>query len=271
MEISSLTNAKIKRVCRLQKERRFRHREGVFVAEGTRWMREIITHQVTPTHLFYTQQWAETAVHKQLLPQLHPAPTAVTPSVMNTMSDMHTAAGVLALLPIQPQPIPPNPNFILVLDGINTPGNLGTMLRTAGAARVDVILLAPQTVDLYNPKVIRGGMGAHLRLPIHHLEWAEIKEVVQNTAVTIATINAQTPYTAINWQAPSTLIIGNEAHGASPPAQQLAHTPITIPMHKKTESLNAATAAAIILFEAARQKQAANVSSQVDLELTGGA
>ncbi len=258
MIISSTTNAKVKFVRRLQSERRFRMREQLYVAEGTRWAAELVQLNIAPAQVYITEHWLNTAVHTQILQQIsalsQTEPVTVTDAVMKAMSDTNTPPGILLVLPMQPQPIPDNPTLILLLDGINTPGNLGTMLRTAGAAGADLVLLASNSVDAYNPKVVRGSMGAHLRLPIHHLSWEEIGEVVQKTAVTVATIDAETIYTDFNWQQPATIIIGSEAHGASTEARQLAQTPITIPMHKATESLNAAMAAGIILFEAARQR-----------------
>jgi RNA methyltransferase, TrmH family len=144
--------------------------------------------------------------------------------------------------------------LLLVLDEISTPGNLGTMLRTAAAAGADGVLLGPGCVDLYNPKVVRGSMGAHLRLPAHSQSWDEIAQTVQRMQVWLATVQAERAYTAVNWQPPSALIIGSEATGASEAARQLATGSITIPMHAATESLNAAMAAGIILFEAVRQR-----------------
>ncbi len=259
MEISSPSNARVKYVRRLQNDRRFRQREGLFVVEGSRWITEIIQLHYPAAQLFYTERWVNTAVHAQILQQItnqtKNPPVAVSEAVMTAMSDTETPAGVLAVLSIAPLPVPAHPNFILVLDGINTPGNLGTMLRTAGAAGVDLVLLSPGTVDAYNPKVVRGGMGAHLRLPIHHQSWAEVSTAVSHTHIYTATVDAEMVYTAVDWQQPSTLIIGSEAHGASDEARQLAATNITIPMHKATESLNAAMAAGIILFEAARQRR----------------
>jgi RNA methyltransferase, TrmH family len=259
MEISSLVNAKVKYVQRLQSDRRFRQREGLFVVEGTRLLTELIQLQRPIAQLFYTERWVDTAVHAQILQQITDQtkipPIAVTDAVMAAMSDTETPAGVLAVLPIEPLAAPAHPGLILLLDGINTPGNLGTMLRTAGAAGVDLVLLSPGTVDVYNPKVVRGGMGAHLRLPIYQQTWAEMATTVAHTHIYTAAVDAPTPYTAIDWQQPSTLIIGSEAHGASGEARELATTHITIPMHKATESLNAAMAAGIILFEAARQRR----------------
>lgn len=256
--ITSLSNAKVKFVRRLQKDRRFRSQQKQYVVEGTRWLKELAAIGRAPTLLFYTKRWLETAVHAQILQQL-PSPEQsrsllVNEDVMQAMSDTKTPPGILAVLPMQRRPLPPNPSLLLVLDQINNPGNLGTMLRTASAAGVDGVLLSPDSVDLYNPKVVRGSMGAHLRLPIHNQTWLEIARTVGNTQVWLATVTAQKSYTAVDWQAPSTLIIGNEATGVSNNAQKVATDAITIHMHAATESLNAAVATGIILFEAARQR-----------------
>jgi TrmH family RNA methyltransferase len=97
-------------------------------------------------------------------------------------------------------------------------------------------------------------MGAHLRLPILSLSWPEIEEQVAGTAVWLAATDGRTAYNEVNWQQPSALIIGSEARGAGPKAYNLAHEIVTIPMAAETESLNAAVAAAVILFEAMRQR-----------------
>ncbi|WP_420631385.1 TrmH family RNA methyltransferase [Candidatus Leptofilum sp.] len=256
--ITSPSNAKVKFVRRLQTDRRFRYREQQYVVEGTRWLTELVKMARPPELLCYTEQWLGTAVHAQILQQLstlaQSAPLLVSESVMQAMSDTSTPAGILAVLSMQPRPLPQNPTLLLVLDAINTPGNLGTMLRTAGAAGVDGVLLGPDCVDLYNPKVVRGSMGAHLRLPVHSQSWAEIANTVQTMQVWLATIDAETAYTAVNWTRPSVLIIGSEAAGAGHDARQLTHHHLTIPMPAATESLNAAVATGIILFEAARQR-----------------
>ena len=130
------------------------------------------------------------------------------------------------------------------------------MLRTASAAGADGVLLSPSSVDPYNPKVVRGSMGAHLRLPILSQSWQEIAQTVRKTQVWLATVTAEKSYTAVDWQQPSTLIIGSEATGAGNNARQVATGTVTIPMHAATESLNAAVAAGIILFEAFKQRTA---------------
>jgi TrmH family RNA methyltransferase len=129
------------------------------------------------------------------------------------------------------------------------------MLRTAVAAGVDGVLLAPGCVDATNPKVLRGSMGAHLRLPVAEMSWSEIGEVTAGMEVWVTAVSQAKEYTTVNWRQPAALIIGSEAHGIGPEAAPLASGQITIPMHAAVESLNAAVAAAVILFEAARQRR----------------
>lgn len=162
--------------------------------------------------------------------------------------------GGRAVIPMPQRPLPDKPTLLLVLDEVSTPGNLGTMLRTAGAAGADGVLLGPGCVDLYNPKVVRGSMGAHLRLPVHSQSWAEIAKTVRGMQVWVATVQAERPYTAARFGSspPRSSLAARRPARARRPALATGH--ITIPMHAATESLNAAMAAGIILFEAARQR-----------------
>lgn len=253
--ITSLNNDRVKHVRRLQADRRYRAREGAFVVEGARWLADALQQQVTPLALFCTGEWREQAGHAEILHQVDTAVQAVSDEVMAAMSDTETPSGVLAVLPMRPQPIPDYPELLLILDQIRDPGNLGTMLRTAAAAGADGVLLSPGCVDPYNPKAVRAGMGAHLRLPVHQLEWPEIADVSRGVQVWLATAGGTLPYTGVNWRRPSALIVGSEAHGAGGEAASLAAGTIYIPMYAATESLNAAVAAGVILFEAARQRQ----------------
>ena len=119
------------------------------------------------------------------------------------------------------------------------------------------MLLSPETVDAYNPKVVRGAMGAHFRLPILEAVWAEIADRVRGMNVYLAAADGELTYTEADWTQPSALIVGSEASGASKDAAQLATKRISIPLSREVESLNAAVAASVILFEAKRQRMSA--------------
>ncbi len=252
--ITSFSNTKVKHVRRLQAERRYRWRESQFVVEGTRWLTELVG-PTTPAQLVLaTEAWAAEPDNAAVLNEIQAPVQLISAEIMTALSDTETPPGVLAVVDMVPRPISAEASFLLILDQLTNPGNLGTILRTASAAGVEGVLLSPGCVDPYNPKVVRGSMGALLRLPVVLASWEEIGSAVAHCTVWVATIDGQTLYSAVDWRQPSAIIIGSEAHGASQQARQLATGTLTIPMQSQLESLNAAMATGIILFEAARQR-----------------
>jgi TrmH family RNA methyltransferase len=164
------------------------------------------------------------------------------------------------------QPLPTELHFVLVADNLRDPGNLGPLLRTAAASGAQAALLSPGTTDAFAPKVLRAGMGAHFRLPVFHLTWDEIRAVCKEPVrpagepqrslrIFLAEASDGTPCWDLDLRQPLTLIVGSEAEGASREALALADELITIPMPGKSESLNAAIAASILLFEIVRQRR----------------
>ncbi|MGE5123438.1 MAG: TrmH family RNA methyltransferase, partial [Acidobacteriaceae bacterium] len=155
-------------------------------------------------------------------------------------------------------PLPAELDFLLILDGIRDPGNLGTILRTAAAARIQAVLLAPGNVDAFAPKVLRAGMGAHFRLPIHQLGWAHIEQLLAGSPggmrIYLADAAGGIPYTRADFRTPLALLVGGEAAGAGHEAFSLASEKVQIPMPGGSESLNAGIAAGILLFEVVRQR-----------------
>jgi TrmH family RNA methyltransferase len=154
--------------------------------------------------------------------------------------------------------LPETSAFLLILDRIANPGNLGSLLRSAAASGVDGVLLAPGCADPFNPKALRGGMGVQIRLPLENLEWPDIRHFTDSLAIFIASSQGGKSFYDVDWHFPSAVIIGSEASGPSEEAYSLAQSEITIPMRSGVESLNAAVAGGIILFEAARQRAAQN-------------
>jgi RNA methyltransferase, TrmH family len=257
MMISSLSNQKVKYIRRLQVDRRFRQKEESFVVEGTRWLIELLAHPQALQQVFYREDWASSADNARILAQVGAVRQCVSDDVMAAMSATETPPGILAVVVIKPQPIASHPTLMIILDAITDPGNLGTILRSAVAAGVDGALLGPGCVDIYNPKVVRGAMGAHLRLPAHHLDFRQIAALVAGFPVYLATGDGEVVYTDVDWVSPSVLVVGNEAHGGGEQARALATSSIAIPMQSGAESLNAAVAASVILFEAVRQRSLA--------------
>jgi RNA methyltransferase, TrmH family len=152
----------------------------------------------------------------------------------------------------------------LICDGISDPGNMGTLLRSAEAAGADLVIASEGCVDLYNPKVVRAAMGAHFRLPsLHDLRWDEIVHGLSEIGVGTERLfctdaSAARDYDEVDWNQSSAIIVSNEAHGLSVDARAVcAHSggAVRIPMLGNSESLNAAVAGSLIMFEAARQRR----------------
>jgi TrmH family RNA methyltransferase len=151
---------------------------------------------------------------------------------------------------------------VLVADALRDPGNLGTLLRTAAAAGVQAVFLAPGTVDAFAPKVLRGGMGAQFRLPVRNFTWDQIQSACSQPAEPLTLYLAEAgqgrPLWETNLRRPLALVVGSEADGATEAGLAAANGFISIPMPGKSESLNAAIAAGIILFEVVRQRSQRN-------------
>jgi TrmH family RNA methyltransferase len=172
------------------------------------------------------------------------------------MADTVHPSGILAVMPMPAQARPRATTLTLIIDQLRDPGNMGTVLRSALAAGVDLVLTTAQSVDVYSPKVVRAAMGAHFRLPmILNQSWTAIRESTRGMNVVLADpAEAGQAYWTLDWRLPMALIIGSEAEGASGDARDLATARVSIPMRGDVESLNAGVAASIILFEAARQR-----------------
>ena len=253
--ITSTSNERVKSVHALSR-RKTRQEEGRFVIEGVRLVEEAIHANAQPDFIFYTTDLDERG--QKLVERLHAGGMVcldVTPGVMRFCSETETPPGILAVLPMSDVPLPTRPTLSVVADALRDPGNLGTLLRTSAAAGADEVLLGPGTVDLYNPKVIRGAMGTHFRLPIATMTWPVIAAHLNGPSIWLADVRDAIPYTQVDWTKPSALIVGGEAEGASAEAEKLATGRVSIPMQCGIESLNAAVAAAVILFEAQRQRR----------------
>ena len=253
--ITSTTNSKIKLIRALQAKRQEREARQQFVIEGVRLAEEAARAGVTAGLVLHTREIDDRArAAVDALVRLGAPAEAVSSAVMAAASDTRTPPGVLAVVPFPASALPARPSFAVVLDRLADPGNLGAILRTADAVGVPVVFLAPGTVDRHNPKVVRAAMGAHFHLAIVEADWAGLKTHLAEHEVWLAEAREGSAYDQVDWRRPSALIIGSEAEG--PSAEALSFTPrrVHIPMPGRAESLNAAAAAAVLMFEAARQR-----------------
>jgi len=256
--ITSLTNGKVKLI-RALADRKHRVKAGRFVIEGARLIDDALAANLAPDWIFCAGRLPSRS--QETLGRLKKCGVeiiTVSDSVLKACSDTETPQGLIALLPFPQLDVPANPKMMLIADSLRDPGNLGTLLRSAAASNVDVVLLSPETVDAYNPKVVRGAMGAHFHVPIIEAAWAEIADRVKGMNVYLAAADGELTYTEAEWKRPSALIVGSEASGVSKEAAQVAKHRISIPLSRQVESLNAAVAASIILFEAKRQRIASH-------------
>jgi RNA methyltransferase, TrmH family len=253
--ITSPANEKV-RYLRSLYRRHIRQQERHFVVEGVRLFEDALRAGVKPTLVLYDPETlSKTPRGSELLRQLEQWEAdsfAATTRVIAAASETVTPQGVVAAVPFSDFGSVPDysPTLLLVLDGLQDPGNLGTILRSAEAAGVSGVLLSADTVDPFNPKVVRAGMGAHFRLPLFpDLSWEEIAAAVSGLCqVRAAEVGDHPPYFLVDWTKPSALVIGNEAQGLSQRGKDLATEFITIPMIGGVESLNASVAASVIIF-----------------------
>ena len=250
--ITSLQNERVKLVYGLQNRARTRRKERKIVLEGLRLVRDAIEQGIRPAFVMYEAR----TVDYDLLAKLQALDVPlveISEEVLVHLSDTQQPQGILAVFPMPVPELPRGRKRALILDNVRDPGNMGTILRTAAAAGVNVVMLSPGCVDPYNPKVLRGGMGAHFRVPVIEGQWHEIEGYCEGMAVYVMTGDGTARYDQVDWRGDYAIIVGSEAHGAGSRALSLATKQVYIPMAAATESLNAAVAAAVVLFEAARQ------------------
>jgi TrmH family RNA methyltransferase len=254
--ITSSQNSKIKLVRALLGRARERHEANAFVVEGVRLVEEAARSNWGFRFVLYDESLKKRG--KSLVETLAARGAdveMVSEGLMKSLSETETPQGILAVLELTNLPIPDPPNFILIPDQIRDPGNLGTLLRTAAAAGVQTVLLPPETTDAFAPKVVRSGMGAHFRLPIHAMTWDEIEQFTKsaNLQIYLADMDGTSCWET-DLRQPLALIVGGEAEGASEHARKLANGQIRIPMVGKIESLNAGVAGSVLMFEVVRQR-----------------
>ena len=254
--ITSLHNERVKFV-RALSLRKTRQKEGRFFIEGARLIEDALQAELRPDFVFFSHSAPDDdrrSVLLRRLADLDVEAIEVGDEVMASCSDAETPSGLLAVLPFPQLEVPAHPSLLLIVDALRDPGNLGTLLRSAAGANVDAAILAPGTVDAYNPKVVRGAMGAHFRVPVLTEDWNAIATRVHGLDVWLAAADAETIYTQVDWSRPCALIVGGETEGTSERASKLATGKAGIPLARGVESLNAGVAGSIFLFEIARQR-----------------
>lgn len=259
--LTSLQNEQVKYVVNLHK-RKFREETGEFLVEGWRFVEEAVRRGAEITRVFVcperqTEGWPSLA---EALAKRKVPVTMVEEKVLRKMCDTENPQGILAVV-TQPKWTwtdlrIPSEQVLLILDGIQDPGNCGTILRTALAAGISQVCLTEGTVDLYNLKVLRSTMGAIFSLKI--LSHCQPKEIVdfcteQGLQIFAGDVDGENLYQT-DLPLPMALVVGNEGNGPSPIFRGAGVRRITIPMDHEVESLNVAMATGIILYEIVRRR-----------------
>jgi RNA methyltransferase, TrmH family len=260
-KISSRQNPLVRRF-REVRQGRERH---LVLLEGIRLVSEAVQSQLHFEAVVYTTRLQSTPLGGQLYQKLATIScrgAMVNDSIMDAISDVENSQGIAALAHIpytSPEDLFRTSNpLIIIAHGLQDPGNLGTLIRTAEASGVDTLITTPGTVNPFSPKALRAAMGSSFRLPlVLNLPWANAVSRCHQANLTLVAADqtARERYTDYNWNQPTALIIGQEGNGLDASAQKVADRYLAIPMRAPVESLNVATATAIMLYEAVRQRQ----------------
>ena len=257
--ISSKDNEFVKHI-KMLKDKKYRDQSNEYVIEGIKLVEEAINENAKIKQIVICEECTKTQeISKKLMYEIASFDCIyVTENVFNSITEVKNPQGILAVIERKnsENEINYNEDIIVALDGIQDPGNLGTILRTVDSIGLKQILVSKETADVYNPKVVRSTMGAIFRVKViecDNLEKTlkEIKKYKYEIVVTSLQTNESIYDIKYNKKI---IVIGNEANGVSKEIQEMADKKVKIPMLGKTESLNASVATGIVLYEYVRQK-----------------
>ncbi len=204
---------------------------------------------------------SEDAVREEIAGAVGASPVlTVAPAVMRSLADTDTPQGLLAVVDLPAMGLPTfdaRVGFVLVLDGVRDPGNVGTLIRTAAAANCDAVITIAGSADAFAPKVVRSAMGAHFRVPIvADIGWGSLGPAIAILPIVCGADGASSLlYDAVEWRVGCAVIVGNEDRGLSADARRWCTGTARIPMARGVESLNASLSGAIMLYEVVRQRR----------------
>lgn len=254
--ITSSQNGKIKHIEKLMQKSRQRSQDGVFIVEGLKMMREVPEALLTETYV--SESFSR---NTDLMSKVSGKYEIVSDGIFRQMSDTQTPQGILGIVK-QPQrqwegeSKKKQPLYIMA-ENLQDPGNIGTLIRTAEAAGADGIFLTRGCADLYSPKVVRATMGSIFRMSIY-ADVDGLKTVERMKAMGIQILAAHLEgakrYDLVDYTQAACILIGNEGNGLTDDLAEAATAAVKIPLLGQSESLNAAVAAGVLLYEAVRQR-----------------
>ncbi len=261
--ISSKDNEIIKSIKKL-KDKKYRDIENSYIIEGIKLLKEAIEEKAEIKQIIICDDCEKTEmISKELMYEIAKYNcNYVTSKIFKYLTEVQTPQGILAVIGKTPkdQEIDYTQDIIVVLDGIQDPGNLGTILRTVDSIGLTQILVSKETADSFNPKVVRSTMGAIFRVKVIECEnlQEKLKEIKKHKyKIVVSSLQTENSLYDIKLNK-KVIVVGNEANGVSAEIQEMADEKIKIPMLGKTESLNAAVATGVMLYEYVRQKISQN-------------
>jgi RNA methyltransferase, TrmH family len=259
--ITSRNNPRLREAARLIASSRDRRKAGRCVLEGEHIVAVYVARYGTPETMIVTDE-ALARPDVRTLVDRHPDRAVIVPATLfDEMASLPAGVGVLAVVPAPAAGAPTLADFSLMLDDVQDPGNVGSMLRSAAAAGVAQVLLSKQCAFAWSPKVLRAGQGAQfcvaIREDVDLPAWAKAYRASGGEVVAAVATGGASLYAA-PLAGRVALAVGNEGAGLSAALVALSTRQVTIPMHGGVESINAAAAAAVLLFECARQRAAAD-------------
>lgn len=257
--ITSSKNQHIQHVRELLAKRSTRDNSGLFVLEGVRLCEEALRSGLQPQMVIFSDKCSFRGLELVQKSAKYGSRVYLVPEeILDGLAETETTQGILMVMEKQPTAIPDELDFVVIVDQLRDPGNLGTILRSAVAADAQAVFITPGSVDAWSPKVVRSAMGAHFHIPITTMTWDDIVKLCKHREGPLTLFLAESGDGLSLWNAdlrqPLALVIGGEADGASAAARADVDLLLNIPMPGGFESLNAAVAASIILFEVVRQR-----------------
>jgi len=255
--VRSRDNPFFRELVRLAGSARQRGKSGQALLDGTHLLAAYLEAGMRPQHILLNAAALHDAEITALLERAADVPaTQLDDKLFAELSELRTPSGILALIEVpQPSGTIAGSRFALLLEDIQDPGNLGSMLRSAAAAGCDAVFLSGGCADAWSPRVLRAAMGGHFALGIHERQDLPAVARVFPGALFAAGLQATHSLYECDLSGKLAFLVGNEGAGLSDELLSLATCTITIPMPGRVESLNAAAAAAVCLFEAVRQRR----------------
>lgn len=261
--ITSPGNARIKSVVHMRQKAKARREADAYLTEGVKMFLEAPTERIREVYISESFSCPDAKLQRAVMEKLNSvAYETVSAEVFRKLSDTCSPQGILCIMQACHYELSDmlgreNP-LLLLAEDIQDPGNLGTMLRAGEGAGIDGVILSRETVDIYNPKTIRATMGSVYRVPFLYVEsLRDTMKKLQEHGIRIyaAHLMGESAYDDCDYCSGSAFLIGNEGNGLKKETADRADTFLKIPMAGAVESLNAGVAAAILMYEAARQRR----------------